>query len=92
MHICDVCGNLANDLQSDFADVPSLRQEILQDTYTGTYRDIGYVVCIQKKYFWDLFTLHLSKLFSNQTMEKLQTKQMLVLKTVYVWKSHPPML
>ena len=49
--------------------------------------DKRYVVCIQKilvKYFWDLFTFHLSKLFSNQTMEKLQTKQMLVLKTVYV--------
>ena len=108
MHICDVCGNVANDLPSDLADVSPLRQEILQDTHTGTYKytpgyihitqvhteilDNGYIVWIQKKYFWDLFTLHLSKLFSNQTMEKLQTKQMLVLKTVYVWKSHPPML
>ena len=41
MHLRDVCGNLANDLPSDLADVSPLGQEILQDTYTGTYRDIG---------------------------------------------------
>ena len=68
MHISDVCGNLANDLPSDLADVPSLRQEILQDTYTGTYKDTPgyihitqvhteildtrYVDCIQKKGFF----------------------------------------
>ena len=44
MHICDVCGNVANDLPSDLADVSPLRQEILQDTHTGTYKDhLGYI-------------------------------------------------
>ena len=41
MHIRDVCGNLANDLPSDLADDPALGQEILQDTHTGTNKDIG---------------------------------------------------
>ena len=44
MHLRDVCGNLANDLPSDLADVPPLGQEILQDTYTGTNKDTpGYI-------------------------------------------------
>ena len=106
MHLRDVCGNLANDLPSDLADVPSLRQEILQNTHTGNYKDhLGYIHRYIQRYwimdmlfvfkrgaFLDLISIHLSKLFSNlQTMEKVQTKQMLVLKTLYVWIFPPPL-
>ena len=52
MHIRDVCGNLANDLPSDLADVSPLRQEILQDTHTGTYKDTpGYIHRYKQRYW-----------------------------------------